>query len=86
MNDSNKERSSSNIIRVKPDQPDEPLQPIIPPIHVKRLYLGRLIVLILVAAIAVIVYLLRPVLAQKYEGVGVALCAVACGVLSAWLR
>jgi hypothetical protein len=81
MNDSKEQQLASNTIRAKSDQPGEPLQPTIPATHRKRLYLGRLIVLILVAAIAVIVYLFRPVVAQRYEGLGVALCAAACGVL-----
>jgi hypothetical protein len=34
----------------------------------------------LLAVIAVIVYLLRSGLAQRYAGAGVALCVVACGV------
>ena len=38
----------------------------------------------LLAAIAVIVYLLRSGLAKAYEGLGAALCAVACGGFLVW--
>jgi hypothetical protein len=50
----------------------------------KRLHFKSRIVLMLLAAIAVIVYLLRSGLARQYEGLGAALCAVACGGFLVW--
>jgi hypothetical protein len=50
----------------------------------KRLHFKSRIVLMLLAAIAVIVYLLRSGLAKQYEGLGAALCAVACGGFLVW--
>ena len=80
MNDSKEQQLASNPIRAKSNQPGEPLQPRIPVARGKRRQLASLMVVILLAAIAMIVYLLRSGLAQRYEGLGVALCAVACGV------
>jgi hypothetical protein len=50
----------------------------------KRLHFKSRIVLMLLAAIAVIVYLLRSGLAKQYEGLGAALCAVACVGFLVW--
>ena len=72
MNDSKEQQLASNTIRAKSDQPGEPLQPTIPATHRKRLYLGRLIVLILVAALAAFLPTRRatrvdPVIALRHE-------------------
>jgi hypothetical protein len=80
MNDSDKGRLASNTNRAKSDLPGEPPQPTNPVAHRNRRHHVSLIILILLPAIVVIVYLLRPALAQRYEGIGVALCVVACGL------
>lgn len=50
----------------------------------KRRHLMRVIVLILLGVVGVIVYLLRPGLIKRYEGLGFALCAVAWGIFMVW--
>jgi hypothetical protein len=42
------------------------------------------IILMLLGAIAVIVYLFQAGLAKQYAGLGAALCAVACGLFLVW--
>ena len=50
----------------------------------KRWHFRSRIILMLLAAVAVIVYLMRSGLAKEYEGIGAALCAVACGGFLVW--
>jgi hypothetical protein len=50
----------------------------------KRWHFRSRIILMLLAAVAVIVYLMRSGLAKEYEGLGAALCAVACGGFLVW--
>lgn len=89
MNDSTKEQPHINTDRTKSIEgvqatksgnPVEPLYPTTSVTWRKRRHILRLIALILLGAIAVIVFVPRSVLAQRYEGLGVALCFVASGV------
>ena len=50
----------------------------------KRWHFKSRIILMLLGAFAVIVYLMRAGLAKQYEGLGAALCAVACGGFLVW--
>lgn len=50
----------------------------------KRWHLRSSILLMLLGALAVTLYLLRARLAAEYEGIGAALCAVACGGFLVW--
>jgi hypothetical protein len=47
--------------------------------HLKSRYL-----LMLLAAIAIIVYLFQAGLAKQYAGLGAALCVVSCGLFLVW--
>ena len=47
----------------------------------KRRHFIELIALISLGAIGFIIFASRSAIAQPYEGLGIALCAVACGVL-----
>ena len=93
MNDSNDEQQAINSIRAKSieavqtaksGQLGEPLRPTTSVTGRKGWHFASLIVLIPLGAIAIIVYLLRSVLAERYEGLGAALCAVACGGFLVW--
>jgi hypothetical protein len=59
----------------------EPLRPITPVARKKRWPSASLIVLMVLFAIPVVGYLLQSEPATSLEGLGVALCAVACGGL-----
>jgi hypothetical protein len=50
----------------------------------RRWHFKSRIILMLLGAAAIIVYLLRSGLAKQYEGVGAALCAIACGCFLIW--
>src|ERR1700733_1387993 len=50
----------------------------------KRWHFRSRIILMLLAAVALIVYLMRSGLAKEYEGLGAALCAVACAGFLIW--
>jgi hypothetical protein len=50
----------------------------------RRWHLKSSIVLMALGAIAIIVYLLRSGLGEQYEGLGAALCVVACGGFLVW--
>jgi hypothetical protein len=52
--------------------------------HWKRWRFKSSVVLMLLGVSAIIVYLLRSGLAKQYEGVGAALCAIACGGFLVW--
>jgi hypothetical protein len=90
MSDSNKEQPATNTRRnksieaVQATTSDKPGDPLYPPTLVarrKQRHFVELIALIALGAIAFIIFVSRSVIAQPYEGLGVALCAVACGVL-----
>jgi len=72
MNDSNKE------------QPGKPPLPQTPVARKSRWHFASSIVLMSLGAIGIIVYLVGPKFAEKYEGVGAALCVVACGGFLVW--
>jgi len=90
MNDSNKEPPAINTDRAKSIEavqatksgdPGGPLHPTTSVTRRKHRHFVRLIALLSLGAIAVIVFVPRSVLAQRYESLGVALCAIACGGL-----
>lgn len=90
MSDSNKEQPAINARRnksietvqvTKSDQSSDPLHPTTSVARRKRRHFVRLIVVMSLCAIAFIVFVSRSVIAQPYEGLAAALCAVACGVL-----
>jgi len=87
MNDSNKEQLAINNDRTKSiegvqaTKSGEPLRPTTPTARRKRWPSLSLIALMLLLAIPVIVYLLQSEPATGLEGLGAALCAVACGGL-----
>jgi len=65
----------------KSDQTSSPIDPTTSVARRKRRHFVELIALISLGAIGFIIFASRSVIAQPYEGLGVALCAVACGVL-----
>ena len=77
-------KSIEAVQATKSNQPGEPLPPTTPVTRRKRWHFASSIVLMSLGAIAVIVFLLRSVLAERYEGLGAALCAVACGGFLVW--
>ena len=87
MNDSNKEqlaisaKSIEAVQATKSGHPGEPLHPTTPVARKKRWPSASLIALMVLFAIPVIGYLLQSEPATSFEGLGVALCAVACGGL-----
>jgi F0F1-type ATP synthase assembly protein I len=90
MSDSNKEQPAINTRRnksiqavqaTKSDQPSDPLDPTTSVARRKRRHFIELIALISLGAIGFIIFVSRSAIAQPYEGLGIALCAVACGVL-----
>jgi F0F1-type ATP synthase assembly protein I len=90
MSDSNKEQPAINARRnksietvqaTKSDQPSDPLHPTTSATRRKRRHFVELIALISLGATAFIIFVSRSAIAQPYEGLGIALCAVACGVL-----
>jgi hypothetical protein len=92
MSDSNKEQPAINtrhnksieaVQATKSDQSSNPLHPTTLVARRKRRHFVELIALISLGAIAFIIFVSRSVIAQPYEGLGIALCAVACGGLLA---
>jgi F0F1-type ATP synthase assembly protein I len=90
MSDSNKEQTAINTRRnksiqavqaTKSDQVSDPLDPTTSVARRKRRHFVELIALISLGAIGFIIFASRSAIAQPYEGLGIALCAVACGVL-----
>jgi len=90
MSDPKMEQPAINIDRTKSieavqvtisDNPGGTLHPTTSVTRRKRRHFIRLIALILLGAIAVIVFVPRSTLAQRYEGLGAALCVIACGGL-----
>jgi divalent metal cation (Fe/Co/Zn/Cd) transporter len=65
-------------------RPGGRLQAKTPVSQAKRWHFRSGYVLILVGAIGVALYLLRSRLAQQYEGLGAALCAIACAGFLIW--
>ncbi len=62
----------------------EPLHPTTLVARRKGWHFASLIVLLPLGAIGVILYLLRSAFAEEFEGIGAALCAVACGGFLVW--
>jgi hypothetical protein len=90
MSDSNKEQLAINTDRpksiqavqvTKSDQASDLLHPTTLVARRKRRHFIELIALISLGATAFIIFVSRSAIAQPYEGLGIALCAVACGVL-----
>ncbi len=79
-------KSIETVQAAKPSPPGERLQPTtsVSAARWKRWHSKSSIILMLLGAFAVIVYLLRSGLARQYEGLGAALCAVACGGFLVW--
>src|SRR5580658_1279106 len=75
MNGSNKKQAT------KTGDSSGPLRTTTPVARGKRWCSAGLIVPMLLGATAIIIYLLRSEIGEKYEGFGVALCAIACGLL-----
>jgi len=93
MNDSNMEqltactnrtKSIEAVQATKSGHPGVSLDPATPVARRKRWRFTRLIALMSLGAIPVIVYLLRHAPADMLEGLGVALCAIACGAFLDW--
>jgi len=90
MSDSNKERPAVNTRRnksieavqaAKSYQASDPPETTTSVKRRKRRHFVELIALISLAAIAFIIFVSRSAIAQPYEGLGIALCVVACGIL-----
>jgi len=79
MSDKKIEQRSTDVPTTKPSQPGGR-----PVAGWKRWHLKSRVILMLLGAIAVIVYLCQAGLAKQYEGLGAALCAVACGGFLVW--
>jgi hypothetical protein len=77
-------KSTEAVQTAKSEHPGTALRSTTPVTRRKRWHFASLIVLMSLGAIAVIVYLLRSVLAERYEGLGAALCAIACGGFLVW--
>jgi len=73
-------KSIEAVQATKSGRPGEPLHPTTSVARRKRWHFVRLIALMSLGAIAIIIFVPRSVLAQRYEGLGIALCVVACGV------
>ena len=65
----------------KSDQTSGSIDPTTSVAQRKRRHFIELIALISLGAIGFIIFASRSAIAQPYEGLGIALCAVACGVL-----
>jgi small neutral amino acid transporter SnatA (MarC family) len=65
----------------KSDQTSGSIDPTTSVARRKRRHFIELIALISLGAIGFIIFASRSAIAQPYEGLGIALCAVACGVL-----
>jgi hypothetical protein len=90
MTDSNKEKLAINtrgnksieaVQATKSDQPSDPLHSTTLVARRKRRHFVEFIALLSLGAIAFIIFVSRSAIAQPYEGLGIALCAVACGIL-----
>ncbi len=79
MSDEKIEQRNTDVPTTKPGQPLER-----PVAGWKHWHLKSRVILILLGAIAVIVYLFQAGLAKQYAGLGAALCAVACGGFLVW--
>ena len=77
-------KSIGAVQATKSGHPGERLRPTTSVARWKRWHFKSSIILMLLGAFAVIVYLLRSGLAKEYEGLGTALCAVACGGFLVW--
>ena len=89
MSDSNKEQPAINtrhnksieaVQATKSDQSSNPLHPTTLVARRKRRHFVELIALISLGAIGFIIFASRSAIAQPYEGLGIALCAVGCGI------
>ena len=69
---------------IKPDRSGESPRSTTTVAHWKRWKFKSSIILMVVGALAVIAYLLLSGLAKQYEGLGAALCAIACGGFLVW--
>jgi hypothetical protein len=65
---------------MKSGNPDDPLHPTTSVTRRKRRHFIELIALISLGVIGFIIFVSRSAIAQPYEGLGIALCAVGCGV------
>jgi hypothetical protein len=74
-------KSIESVQATKSGKPGRPLYPITPVARRKRWPSSSLIALMVLFAIPVVVYLLQSEPATSLEGLGVALCGVACGGL-----
>lgn len=77
-------KSSEAVPATKSGHLGERLRPTTPIARWKHWHFKSSIILMSLGAIAVIVYLLRSGLGKQYEGLGAALCAVACGGFLVW--
>jgi len=89
MNDSNEEQPAINTGRTKSieaiqatkaGKPGEPLCPATSVTRRKRRHFIELIALISLGVIGFIIFASRSAITQPYEGLGIALCAVGCGI------
>jgi hypothetical protein len=82
MNDQTNEPSTNVTGRAKSIEPIQAATPAV--VKRKRWHFAGSIVLMSLGVIAVIVYLLQFGFGKQYEGLGAALCAVACGGFLVW--
>lgn len=68
----------------KPASPGGRMHPPAPVARWKRWHFRSSIILVLLGASALLIYLLRSRVAEESEGIGAALCAVACGGFLVW--
>jgi phosphatidylserine synthase len=66
------------------DEKKEQIKSTTPVPRWKRWHFRSRIILMVLGAIAVVVYLVSAGLAKQYEGLGAALCVIACGGFLIW--
>lgn len=84
MSDKNIEQRNVNTGSTQPTQPGGRQPSTAPVRHWKRWKFKSSIVLMLLAIIAVIVFLAQAGLAKQYAGIGAALCVIACFGFLVW--
>ena len=79
VNNTDRAKSIEGVRATRSGNPREPLRSTTSVARRKRRHFVKLIVLMSLGVIAAVIFVPLSPLAQRYEGLGVALCVVACG-------